>query len=608
MLSLRMSHPPATGPARNEREIDAVCMRVAYGSMLSTGLATSVSATVVALLLAREVPAARLAAWAAVAWVIGLTRSGLALWFRRSPRTDDATRRFLPIYAAVMALAAANWGVLILVSGLSTSPFVNGLIVLVICGMMAAGAQQIAMTPNVFRTSVVLSLLPICTHMILSDDPVLRGFFVMTVAHVLAMLSAVRRNNTAAREAIALRFENQDLVRALTEEKAREAAAREAAERASREKSRFLAAASHDVRQPLHALGLFVDALKAQPLAPQAERVVSSMEQAHASLASLHEGLLDVSRLDAGAIVARPEDIRARELVERIVLEARPRATEKGLALRTVVADVTLRTDPELLLRILRNLIANAITYTHEGRVVLAVRRRGDTALVQVWDTGIGIPESELGRIFDELHQVGNRARDREQGLGLGLAIVRRLAALLGTEVRVRSTLGRGSVFELVAPLAASPIAAREHTPSAASRASEPRVAAGSLALVVDDDALARNAVASTLERWGYEVVAARTVGEALEHARELERLDLLVTDLWLPDRSGLELATELARSDLACVVTTGSTDPATDALVRAEGFMILHKPVRAAQLWDATRAARAPAREPAQPPMSRRA
>lgn len=585
---------PTTTPLapKDERAIDAVCMRLAYESMVATGPATGVTATVVALILAREVPGARLAAWAAVAWAVGLARTGLALWFRRVPRSDEETRAFLPIFASLMAIAAANWGALVLVTGFSTSPFVVGLTVLVICGMMAAGAQQIAMTPSVFRTSVVLSLAPVAAHMLLAGDPVLYGFFVMTVAHVLAMLAAVRGNNATVRDSIALRFENQELVRALTEEKAREAEAREVAERANREKSSFLAAASHDVRQPLHALGLFIDALRARPLPPDAERVVASMDEAHASLASLHEGLLDVSRLDAGAIVPSLGAVRASDVALRIALEARPRAAEKGLELRVAVADVVLRTDTEILIRILRNLVANAITYTPAGRVLIAVRRRGERALIQVWDTGIGIPEDQHERIFDELHQVGNRARDREQGLGLGLAIVRRLAALLETEVRVRSTLGRGSVFELLVPVV--PARARSVEPpsvaDARNRESSPSVAPGSLALVVDDDALARKAVVSTLERWGYEVVAARSVGEALEHARELPRLELLVTDLWLPDGSGIELARELARPDLVRVVTTGDTDPRSAAQVRAEGLVLLPKPVRAARLWEATR------------------
>lgn len=590
-----MAEPPQTRDPESERAIDAVCMRLGYESMIATGPATGVAATVVAILLSREVPAMRLAIWAGVAWLLAGLRAGLTLWFRREPRDDAQTRAFFPLYSLAMGLAALNWGVLVVVTGFSTSPFVVGLVVIVILGMMSAGAQSIAMTPGVFRNSVVLSLLPIGAHMLLSGDPVLEGFLVMTLAHVLAMVASVRGNNATVRDAARLRFENRELVRQLKDEKAREAAAREAAERASQQKSSFLAAASHDVRQPLHALGLFVDALKARSLPEDVERVVTSMEAAHESLVSLHEGLLDVSRLDAGAIVARPRAVRAAEVVERIALEARPRAREKGLALHVVAADVVLRTDPELLIRILRNLVANAITYTHAGRVLIAVRRRGDQALLQVWDTGIGIPPDQIDRVFDELHQVGNRARERDQGLGLGLAIVRRLATLLGTEVRVRSVLGRGSVFELLVPRVPreSGVVVRALGPRVSESLAPPVVAPGAIALVVDDDALARKAVASTLERWGYEVVTARSADEALEHAGALPRLDVVVSDLWLPDRSGLELARALGRPEVRIVVTTGDTDPRAAAQVREEGLAFLSKPVRAGQLRDAVSAPR---------------
>lgn len=582
-----MQGTTSSSPGKPEEAIDAVCMRLGYDAMVATGPATGVSATVVALILAREVAWEGLAVWAAVAWIVGLVRAVLGLRLRRRPPSDAETRAFFPVYTFVMGLAAVNWGALVAVTGFSTSPFVVGLIVLVILGIMAAGAQSIAMTPGVFRNAVVLSLTPVGLHMLLSGDPVLWGFLVMTIAHVLAMFSSVRSNNATVREAVALRFENRELVRALTEQNAREAAARQEAERANRQKSSFLAAASHDVRQPLHALGLFVDALQARPLPEEASRIVASMDQAHASLASLHEGLLDVSRLDAGAIVPSASHVGARDIAERIATEARPRAEEKGLALRVAAADVVLHTDPELLIRILRNMVANAITHTHRGGVLIAVRRRGDRALIQVWDTGVGIPEEERERIFEELYQVGNRARDREQGLGLGLAIVRRLATLLGSEVRVRSTVGRGSVFELSIPTVATGTTALSRSPIAAS--AQPEVSPGSTALVVDDDALARKAVASTLERWGYEVIAAQSVGEALEHAEHLPRLDLVVTDLWLPGGTGLELARELTRPGLRIVVTTGDTDPRTAARVREAGHVHLAKPVRAAQLLEAT-------------------
>lgn len=567
--------------AAHNDAIEVLCMRLAYEAMLSASITTSGAAVTVAWLLAQVSPAFPLIVWAALACVIGVVRLALVLRFRSRERTDAEVRAFMPIYTLVMGLAGANWGALIVVAGLSTSPFVNGIIIFVIGGMTAAGAQSLAMTPGVFRTSVLLSLTPICLHMLVSGDPLLRGFLILVVMHIGVVLSAVRTNNGAARAAIALRFENQDLVVLLTEKTKREEEAREQAEWANEEKSRFLAAASHDVRQPLHALGLFVDALQAEDMSEPAKRLVASIELAHSSLTSLHEGLLDISRLDAGAITANYAPVRAHELLARLSVEAGPRAAELNVGFKVIAADVTLWADAELLLRVLRNLVANAITYTPRGRVLVVARRRGPHALLQVWDTGAGIAPEEQERVFDELYQVENQARDREHGLGLGLAIVRRLATILGTEVSLRSTPGKGSVFQLLVPLSATPFAAPE--PELATRS---HVASGAIALVVDDDALARTALASTLTGWGYEVVVAQSAGEAEDYARDLPRLDLLVSDLWLPGRSGLEFAT--AHPGPTRVILSGDTNPQVADRVRAAGIAFVQKPVRAAQLWSA--------------------
>lgn len=573
--------------------------RIALDAVLPLAVATSAAAIALAWVLSGEIPVGRLAVWLAVVHVWTAGRVALFVWLKWRARGPEEIRRALTFFAILMAGAAATWGVLIVVAGLSTELSVITPVLLVIGGMMATGSSALASIPRLWGMSVALSLAPICLHMLLSGDSTLRALLIPTAGYVGTMILAIRVNHQQARTSIALRFENRDLVRALTAEKNREEAARHAAERANVEKSRFLAAASHDVRQPLHALGLFVDALKSLPLAKEAARVVSSIELAHGSLASLHEGLLDVSRLDAGVVVPVRRAVRARELVERLEAEARPRAEELGLRFSAVCREVTLDVDPELLLRLLRNLVANALTYTPQGGVLLAVRRRGEHALVQVWDTGIGIPEEERERIFDELHQVGNRARDREQGLGLGLAIVRRLAELLGTEVTLRSTVGQGSVFQLQVPLSSRPLSSddgpSEHGPAERGASDgeaplfEAQVAAGSVALVVDDDPLARMALARTLERWGYEVVAAQSAAEAEDYARELPRVDLLVSDLWLPDRSGLSLALSLERPALWRVITSGDTDPDAARRVRAAGITFLEKPVRAGLLRVAT-------------------
>jgi signal transduction histidine kinase len=233
--------------------------------------------------------------------------------------------------------------------------------------------------------------------------------------------------------------------------------AKEAADVASQAKSRFLAAASHDLRQPLQAINLFQNALHATALNPEQKNICNYLSQASSSLGELLNTLLDISKIDGGVITPRPEIIGVHDLFGRIDTELAPLAAEKSLRfrLRYPASDIALFTDEKLLKSLLHNLIGNAIKYTEQGGVLVAVRQRGEQALVQIWDSGIGIAPEHMEAIFDEYFQVANAERDRTKGLGLGLAIVRRLAKLLDTDVVCRSRPGRGSVFEFRLPLAA---------------------------------------------------------------------------------------------------------------------------------------------------------
>lgn len=574
-------HQP--GAAR-EQAIDAACARMSYGALPAMAVSTTLAAVAVAWVLSPELPASRLAWWVGAVVLLSLARLALHRWIHARPRSDDEIRRILPAFTAVMLVAAVNWGALIVMCGLSASRLVITTVALAVGGMMAGGAVSQAGTPRTMAAAAALTMGPLAGLMAVSGAEAL---LLLVAGHTITVLAALKLNHRNARESIGLRFENQDLVQRLEVEKAHELAARREAEQANQEKSRFLAAASHDARQPLHALGLFVDTLKAQPLEPRARQLVSSIDLAQTSLVSLHEGLLDLSTLDVGAVTPRPQPVRARELLRVVESESAPRAKERGLRLRVRGPAVTLRTDPALALRVLRNLVANALAYTEAGRVLVAVRRRGDRALVQVWDTGIGIPEAEQQRIFEELYQVGNAARERQKGLGLGLSIVRRLAQALGTEVQVRSQPGRGSVFSFELPLAPQEEALPHPTPQL--EVQGPPGARGQVVLLVDDDGLAREALGSMLALWGYEVIAAQCAEDALEYAAALERLDVVVSDLWLPGRSGLDLLGELAkaRPTVRRVVVSGDTTPSADAKVRASGAVLVRKPVRAAALRD---------------------
>jgi PAS domain S-box-containing protein len=248
----------------------------------------------------------------------------------------------------------------------------------------------------------------------------------------------------------------------ITERKNTEAkllAAMTAVESASRTKSRFLAAASHDLRQPIQAIKLFAEALTRTELNAEQKRLGAYLAASATSLGDLLNALLEISRLDANVITAVPEAIAAEALAARIDAEFSPLAAAKGLRFKLAFPfrDMVLMTDGGLLMSLLGNLIGNAVKYTSQGGVLVAIRRRGDQALIQVWDTGIGIDAKHLETIYDEYFQLGNPERDIEKGLGLGLSIVKRLARLLETDVVCRSQPGRGSIFEFRLPLAGHP-------------------------------------------------------------------------------------------------------------------------------------------------------
>ena len=268
--------------------------------------------------------------------------------------------------------------------------------------------------------------------------------------------------------------------------------AKETAEAATRAKSHFLAAASHDLRQPLQAIGLFNDALAMTALDEKQKRISRNLSKSVNSLGDLLNELLDLSRLDAGMIEPQPVVIQAEDLLGMIGAEFDAAFREKNLSLNLFCprGGLALFSDDNLLLTLLRNLVGNAVKYTARGGVLVGIRRRGDRALIQVWDTGIGIAPEQTDSIFEEYFQVGNPERDRAKGVGLGLAIVRRLSKLLDIGVRLRSRVGKGSVFELSVPLAdESDVHASAIQTSATLETVASARLAGKRIVVVEDDA-----------------------------------------------------------------------------------------------------------------------
>jgi PAS domain S-box-containing protein len=369
--------------------------------------------------------------------------------------------------------------------------------------------------------------------------------------------------------------------------------AKETAEAATRAKTQFLAAASHDLRQPLQALRLFNDALTKTGLNEEQKRISHYVSKAVDSLGELLNDLLDISRLDAGVIEPQPVVIHAEGLLGIIGADFDAVTREKNLRLNLFCPrqGLALFSDNNLLLTLLRNLVSNAVKYTACGGVLVAIRRRGDRALIQVWDTGIGIAPEKMDSIFEEYFQIGNPERDRAKGVGLGLAIVRRLSSLLDVGVRFRSREGKGSVFELSVPLASESdrLVSSIQTSASLETGASARLA-GKRIVVIDDDATAGEAIKLSLETDGVHVTLFGTAEDALGSAATIGA-DYYISDYRLPGMNGLQLLDAIQRNSAApikAVVLTGNTSPDQIAAMQSSRWKVLFKPIGLPKLLSA--------------------
>jgi signal transduction histidine kinase len=374
---------------------------------------------------------------------------------------------------------------------------------------------------------------------------------------------------------------------ALKDEVKRHDRARAVAEAANRAKSQFLAAASHDLRQPMHALGLFAATLSEKVRDPAVRAIVDNISMSVEALEALFNELLDISKLDAGVIQPSRVSFPVAPLFDRLRIEYGPAARESGLRLTLMPSTAWVYSDPVLLERMLRNLISNAIRYTAEGGVVVACRPRGDHYSLEVWDSGIGIAADKRDNIFEEFYQVGNPERDRRKGLGLGLAIVRRIEQLLGYEMQLSSRVGHGSVFRFNVLRGSAAAPARENVAPIDASA---RGLRDKCVVVVDDELSVREGMQALLSGWGCDVVTADSLADALqrigEHAR---RPDAILADYRLREgATGIDaikaLHLEFGR-DIPALLITG--DIAAENLREASerGYAQLHKPVAPAKL-----------------------
>lgn len=392
---------------------------------------------------------------------------------------------------------------------------------------------------------------------------------------IVVVLYFARTFNRVFTRSVELRFENHELVERLRVQIG-------AAESANMAKSRFLAAASHDLRQPMHALNLYLGAMSNIRLSAEAKPLLNNASQCAAAMDDMFGALLDVSSLDAGAVKPELSVFPIASVLDRVRLAFTPAAHDKGLQLDVRTSAAFVHSDAALVERILGNLVSNAVRYTAKGRILIGCRSRGQRLVLEVYDTGPGISADKQALIFEEFYQVSNAERDRSQGLGLGLAIVERLARLLSTPVSLRSVPGKGSVFRFDLPRADAAWGRAETKASAAMPAQPLR---DTFIVVVDDEKFVLDATRAVLELHGSFVVTAGSGAEAILQLGHSKRVpDALICDYRLrAGETGAEVAERIREefnTDIPAILITGDTAPERILELQATGLPILHKPI----------------------------
>jgi signal transduction histidine kinase/DNA-binding NarL/FixJ family response regulator len=552
------------------------------------GQAASIPAAIlVALVYHRLYGDASIWNWALISCVIDLACIA-AVKHSPDPSTPVEGLRMARLLRVMALFIGGMWGALALFYIRPQEPYSVTLVLAMLAGISSSGMIVFAPSWPISLAHLLPVTLPVVPAL-MDGPPAAQGIAAAVCIYALTMVPVSFRTARMVRTAISLRFANDDLVRRLRDQTQRSLEARQLAEEAlhdaedaNRAKVVFMAAASHDLRQPLHALGLFASTLGRTPLSAHQRNLLHQIDQSGQAASELLSTLLDFSKVDTGVIKAQPQPFALQPLLHRLEQEFAPQASQQGLNYRTHDCRTVVVADPALVERILRNLISNAMRYTERGGVLVGVRRRGELASVEVWDSGTGIPLHEIKAIFKEFHQLGNPERDRRKGLGLGLAIVEGLARAMGVDVQVHSAPGRGSVFRLLLPIS------RELVAAAPLPEQETADLLGARVLVIDDDESVRAAMAELLTSWGAWVEVAESSEQAL---RLMSRFSpqVVVADYRLRGHQNGREAIDQVRAKAGCylpaVMVTGDTAPDRLREAHGAGAVLLHKPVPPAQL-----------------------
>jgi two-component system, sensor histidine kinase len=535
-------------------------------------------------------PLPMLLAWFIPLMLLGMVRYWMTCAIRRQKPQDLPTlMKWYRLWRITTLCAGVLWGSACwFFYGYGGATEKIGLIVTVYSFCMAA-MQILSPQHKTFYEFCVLTLVPLVVRVAMPGDfdSLLLAAVLLSIFGITVSMSRLYSKNYEG--LLQIKLQADQLLVQLRDEKAAAEAARQEAEVANRSKTQFFAAASHDLRQPLHAMGLFAEALR-QRVHGDVEVVsmVNSINESVDALEGLFSELLDITKIETGGVDVKPEHFNVGQLLHRLKLQFEPVAFDEGLDLRFRGHAHNAYADPILLERIVRNLLSNAIRYTNDGSVLVSCRRRKNHLILQVWDTGVGISAREQERIFEEFYQVPYSAAlspQQRKGLGLGLAIVKRLADMMQAPLGLRSVPGKGTVFSLELPLgkAQAHKAARDMGKSQLGLTLDHQ-----FIVVVEDEPAVRGGMEVLLKSWGARVASFETTAACQAWTASLDASapvpDLLIVDYLLEQgRTGLDAILILRKhfaSKIATIMVTGSNMHSLDKDAQAHDFHLLSKPV----------------------------
>lgn len=518
--------------------------------------------------------------WCVWIWVVYISLWGLCKRWKKAQPDDASMKAWAKPYIILGWVATASWGIIgVLFFYVDSLNYQALLLIILIMGAAAVTTTSTAYSPTFY--SAILLLLPLLWSLI-SVGQLIQYLLAIGVVMFSAMMFLLHRNSHALyTSALKLRFINEEMGKQLAMQK-------NIAEHENISKSKFLAAASHDLRQPLHAMSLFHGELCHSNIDEKKQNeLIANIGASIVSMSELLSGLLETSRFEVGVVEANFKFFQVNELFDDLCHEYYTKSQVKNLRFKCVPCSIVVFSDPLLLRRIVCNLLENAIQYTNNGSILLGCRRKGDALSLQVWDTGMGIATEDLRNIFDEFKQLDNPDKDQSKGLGLGLSVVKQLSNVLNHNLSVESVLGKGSMFSLQILLN------KDNEINVEKRCKQANIVdnlKSSYMLVIDDDENIRKGMKELLTSWGCEVMLAFDLNSAVNVIESSnQKPNVIISDYHLEDsQTGIEIIKKLRLKyavDFPSILISADNTLQNNDDVMKSNIMFLHKPVNAARL-----------------------